>query len=254
MGKKSAKSPDVVGAARTEGEMNRETARDTTYADRPDQYNQYGNVQWGTEQVRDPATGEMVTKWTQNQSLNPTFQGLFDQQTGMMQNRGNLAGGMNDRINSEMGGAPDWDQFGGVIGMDFDPTTLRQSAEDAAYQRSTNRLDPRFAAEGNKLEIDLRNKGLRPGDQAYDSAMSTYGNTKNDAYEQARLGATGEGRAEAGQLWGQSVEGNQIANSLRNQQIQEYLDKRGFSLGEQDRLNQGQTLADLRQTTQGGDS
>ena len=161
---------------------------------------------------------------------------------------------MNDRINSEMGAAPEWDQFGDPIGMDYDPNTLRQAAEDASYQRATNRLDPRFEAEGNKMEIDLRNKGLRPGDQAYDSAMSTYGNTKNDAYEQARLGATGEGRAEAGQLWGQSVEGNQLANTLRNQQIQEYLDKRGFSLGEQNKLNQGQTLADLQQVTSGGDT
>jgi len=234
--------------------MNRETARDTTYADRPDQYNPFGSVTWGQEQVRDPATGEMVTKWTQNQAYSPEFQGMFDQQTGMMQNRAGLAGGMNDRIRSEMGGAPDWDQFGGPIGMEYNPDELRQRAEDASYQRATNRLDPRFAAEGNKMEIDLRNKGLRPGDQAYDSAMATYGNTKNDAYEQARLGATGEGRAEAGQLWGQSVEGNQLANSLRNQEIQEYLDKRGFSLGEQNKLNEGQTLADLQQVTSGGDT
>ena len=57
MGKKSSKSPDVVGAAEREGEYSRETARDTTYADRPDQYNPFGSVTWGTERVLDPATG-----------------------------------------------------------------------------------------------------------------------------------------------------------------------------------------------------
>ena len=38
----------------------------------PDQIDALGNqVTWGQTQVRDPATGEMVTKWTQNETLNP---------------------------------------------------------------------------------------------------------------------------------------------------------------------------------------
>ena len=69
MGKKSSDPADVRGAAETEGQYSRETARDVTYADRPDQYNPYGSVTWGQEMVRDPATGEMVTKWTQNEAL-----------------------------------------------------------------------------------------------------------------------------------------------------------------------------------------
>ena len=249
---RSAKAPDVKGAARIEGEYARETARDTTYADRPDQFNPWGSVTWGQEQSIDPATGEPVTKWTQNESLNPNAQKIFDSQMGMMQGRSDMAGGMMGRVGQEMGGAPDWQQFGDVQGMEYDPSQIRGAAEDAAYQRSTNRLDPRFSGEAEQMEVDLRNKGLRPGDQAYDSTMASFGRTKNDAYEQARLGASQTGMQEAGQLWDQQMGGTQLANQLRQQQIQEYVSKRGYSLSEMERLNEGQTVADLSQASGGG--
>ena len=63
MGKKSTKPADVTGAATIEGEFSRETARDQTYADRPDQYNALGSSTWGQELVTDPATGAKTTKW-----------------------------------------------------------------------------------------------------------------------------------------------------------------------------------------------
>ena len=243
---KSSDAPDVTGAAETEGEYSRETARDVTYADRPDQYNPFGSVQWGTEQSIDPATGEPVTRWTQNQQLNPALQGTLDSNFGLMRGRADMAAGMQDRIRNEMGSAPDWAQFGGVEG--FDPTQQRQRAEDSAYQKSTSRMDPRFAQRAEELEIKLRNMGLRPGDQSYDAQMSSFGNERSDAYEQARLGSVSEGRDE----YGIALQGNERANALRNQQIQEYLAKRGFSLGEANALQEGQTTADLSNMATGG--
>jgi hypothetical protein len=160
---------------------------------------------------------------------------------------------MMDRINSEMGAPADWGQFGDVQGMKYDPSQIRQAAEDAAYKRQTNRLDPRFDKEREALDIRLRNQGLGYGDSAYDSAMGTFNTGKNDAYEQARLSSSEQGMGEAGQLWNQQVQGTDMANVLRDKQIQEYLAKRGFSLGEQNALNQGQTLADLQQTTGGSE-
>jgi len=243
---KGSDAPDVTGAAETEGEYSRETARDVTYADRPDQVNPFGSVQWGTEQVVDPATGEMVTKWTQNQSLNPALQGTVDTSLGMMQGRADLANTLNQRAIGDMSQAPDWQQFGDVVG--FDPAQQRQAAEDAAYQKSTSRLDPRFSQRSSDLEIKLRNQGLRPGDQAYDAQMSSFGNERNDAYEQARLGSVSQGRDE----FGVAMQGNERANALRDQQIQEYLSKRGFSLAEADQVQQGQTVGDLAGLASGG--
>jgi len=252
MGKKSSKAPDVAGAARAEAAANRETQRDITYSDRPDQYNPFSSVNWSNEQVIDPATGEKVNKWTQNQSFTPGVQSVVDQQLAQMTGKGQLGAGMMGRIQSEMGAAPDWAQFGQAQGMEHDPLALRQGAEDAAYQKSVNRLDPQYAKQAESMEIKLRNQGLRPGDQAYDAAIESFQTGKNDAYEQARLGASQTGMQEANQLWGQQVQGNQMSNALRDQQIKEYLDKRQFSLGEQATLNQGQSLPELLSATSGG--
>jgi len=246
MGKKSSSPPDVVGAAETEGEYSRETARDVTYADRPDQYGPLGNVRWGTEQVIDPATGEKTTKWTQNQTLDPRLQGSLDNSLGMMQSRGDLAATFDDRIANEMGTAPEWGQFGDVVG--FDPASQRQAAEDAAYGKATARLGDRFGDSREQMEIRLRNQGLAPGDQAYDATVKNFMQGKNDAYEQAQLGSVAEGRREVAT----SLSTNERANALRDREIQEYLAKRGFSLSEANRLTEGQTPQDLSNIVTGG--
>jgi hypothetical protein len=252
VGKKTSSPPDAKGAAQVEGEYSRETARDTTYADRPDQYNPFGSIQWGTEQVIDPATGEPVTKWTQQQSLSDDSQSIYNPMMNFLQNKAELSSGMMGRVQDEMGAAPDWSQFGDVVGLDYDPTQIRAAAEDAAYQKEANRLDPRFNKEAEALDVRLRNQGLRPGDQSYDAQMSSFTTGKNDAYEQARLGATATGRQEAEMLYGQQMQSSQYSNALRDKQIQEYLDKRGFSLGEANALDPTSQLAELTGMFSGG--
>ena len=239
MGKKSSSSSDVSDAASVEGKYGQDTARDVTYADRPDQTNSFGSVNWTTEQVLDPASGEYVTKWSQNQELDPRLQDSLDSSLGFMGGKAALGQDMLGRIASEMAPAPNWGQFGDVIG--FDPDEQRQAAEDAAYGKSTLRMDDYYTDAAEALDIKLRNQGLVPGDQSYDAQMDTYNYGKNDAYEQARLGSVAEGRDE----FGIALEGNTQANALRNQQIQEYVDKRGFSLEEAEKLMAGQSAADI---------
>jgi len=211
-----------------------------------------------------------TTKWTQRQTLNDDTQRLYDNQLGMMQGRSDLAAGMNSRVAEDMGTRADFDQFGDVIGFNptdvglasYDPSGARMAAEDAAYTKATNRLDPYYEQQMQKTELDLRGKGLRPGDAAYDRAMSGFSTGRNDAYEQARLGASQEGRTEADfsfnqllnrsdALYNQESNTNQIANALRQQQIDEYLGERGFSLAEQERVAEGQTVGDLAQNFSG---
>lgn len=208
MGKKSSDPPDVEAAAEKEGQFSRETARDVTYADRPDQYNPLGSLTWNREQTIDPATGEPVTRWAQTQSFDPRIQQSLDR--GMM----------------SIAADPDFDQFGDVVG--FDPSAQRAAAEEASFMKSKNRLDQRFADERDSLDVRLRSQGLQPGDQLYDSQMRNFMQGKNDAYEQARLQSVASGRDEFGVM----LQGNERANALRDQRIQEYLAKRTHSLGE----------------------
>jgi hypothetical protein len=281
MGKKSASAPDVVGAATTEGEFSRETARDKTYADRPDQFGALGSTTWSQELVTDPATGERTTKWTQNENLNPNLNRAAVQGSREVGRSSDLSQNLMGRVEQEMNAPIEWAQFGqgragpesrGVIGETEMGSDNRQRAEDDAYGRSTQRLDPQFENDRNQLEIRLRNRGLSAGDQQYQAEMDSFNTGRNDAYEMARMGATSEGRTEDSQSFNQMLSGNQNnrqadqqfydqstqstanANALRDQQIQEYINKRGFSLGEQQNLDATGQAGRLAAAYAGGDS
>ena len=277
MGKKSSDPADVVGAAETEGRYARQTARDKTYADRPDQNTLFGQTRWTQQGVIDPSAGGgggggaggyggrggggggrgfdgglgssddgRTTRWTQTQTLNPEFQDIFDNQTRQNQGLAQMSADMGGRIQDEMGSAADWGQFGDVVG--FDPEANRQAAEDASYGRATNRLDPQFEKRRADLDRQLTGRGLRAGDSAYDSAMQNFGTGRNDAYEQARVGSVSEGRQE----FGVNLAANERANALRQQQIQEYIGQRGHSLGEQQALTGAMNTGEMAATYGGG--
>lgn len=163
-----------------------------------------------------------------------------------------------------------------------DPTQLRQSAEDAMYSKAASRLKPQFDQQRKALEIKMRNQGLGPEDEAYKQQMGGLDMQETDAYNQAMYSASDAGRAEAGQLFGQDVTkrgistgekaqqagfynqaGNQqfqqslganaqnfgqatqeanYANMIRQQQMTEEMQKRGFSLNEINALLSGQQV------------
>ena len=64
-----------------------------------------------------------------------------------------------------------------------------QDISDKAYGAFTSRLDPQWQQQQGMQETQLRNQGLVPGGQAYDDAMRVFNQAKNDAYQQANLGA-----------------------------------------------------------------
>jgi hypothetical protein len=293
---KGADAPDTVGAARETGEQAIRLNEAQTRANRPNQSNPWGSTNWETNQVWNPVTGNYETQWTQTESLDPRLQSALDAQLNVQQGRSDLAEGMMARAWDQYQDPMDFGQFGDVIGpeqvagedrfnfnqglenFEYDPLTFRQNAEDAAYQRATSRLDPQWQAQEQSLMTRLRNQGLSPGDQAYDAAVANFNRSRNDAYEQARLGSVAEGRAEdqmlfgqqlgahqqnvgqQGQLFGQALQGqnmrnsqqqqeyaqamqnSQYANALRSQQIQEALYQRGYPLSEVERLLAGQSI------------
>lgn len=229
MGKSSGGSdaPNVIGAAKETGKQARALNREQTAANRPNQYNAWGSTEW--------SQGPQG-KWTQTETLNPELQKQLDMQFQQGTQRSQLGSSMFGGVQGDLSTPMDFSQYGDIEG--FDPTQQRQMAEDNAYQKSANRLDPRFAQEQQSMESSLRARGLQSGDQAYDSAMSNFSMGKNDAYEQARLGATASGRDE----FGVAMQGNQLANALRSQGINEGVDQRYFGLNEMERLMAGQQI------------
>jgi len=230
--------------------------------------------------VKDPATGQWTTKWTQNQALSRDQQRIFDSQTQRNADLASMAQSKSSQVKKDMATPLNWKQFGNVIdgpkattgNEEFSwDSQNRQRAEDAAYGRATQRLDPQYEKELATLERQMAGRGLRAGDSAYDSAMGNFYNGKNDAYEMARMGATGEGRMEDQQSYGQAqgafglnrqaeqqqfsqqAQAADTANALRQQEISEYLSKRGQSLSEANALSGSMNTAEMS-NTYGGSS
>ena len=273
MGGKS--TPDFGDIAASQGEENEKVIRDQTYANRPTQYTPWGYTSWTNESVNDPSTGKDVTKWSQTQGLTPELQDIYNKQVALQGGRTDVAGGLLGRMQNEFGQAQDWrglSPMGTVPTSQFtipepdigDPNAFRQQAQDAMYNQAKSRLDPMYDSKRQNLEIQMRNQGLDPRDEAWQSQMSGLGLQENDAYNQATWSSVGAGRDESDSMFGQmmdrnqnqydqasganaqnynmALQGSQYANQIRQQQITEAMQKRGSSLNEINALLSGQQV------------
>ena len=171
--------------------------------------------------------------------------------------------------------------YSGIPGVDSG-AAIRQRAEEAIYQKGASRLNDQFANQREQLEIKLQNQGLSPTDAAYQAQMQGLNQQETDAYGQLQMDAIMGGQSEANQMFNQSMArrnmytgerdrmgaffnqsgqqafnqamganaqnyqqamaGSQYANQIRQQQITEAMQKRGFSLNEINALLSGQQV------------
>jgi len=252
-------APDYTAAADKQATSSREITDANTWANRPNQVTPWGTQTWNAASTIDPATGKPYNSWTQTTQLSPQSQAALDAQLALTQNRSDLGNSMFGRVGSELSKPVDWNSFskaGGIPGVTDvgDPNTFRQHGEDAAYRRMTSRLDPQWQQKEQATDIKLRNQGLKPGDEAYDTAMHNLSMDRTDAYQTAMDQSSSEGRAESAQAFGQGVsrgdqtfgQGMQASNlqtQQRQQQIAESLQQRGWSLNEINALLSGQQVS-----------
>ena len=103
-GKGSAPAtPDYMGATQLQGQISKENLNTQNYANRPVINTPFGSQSWGTEAVTDPATGQVVTQWTQNNTLAPGLQSALQDQLNIQAGRSNLASGFMSRVANEYG-------------------------------------------------------------------------------------------------------------------------------------------------------
>jgi hypothetical protein len=306
MSKNSGPSaPDYTGVANQQAAQNQQNTTAQTWANRPNQTSPFGSSTWGTTTVKDPTTGQDVTQWTQNTTLDPKLQGALNSQMDLTKGRSDLAGGMLGNVQNSLGQPMDYSGFtqmsqgpqaynfggGGPIQSSLDysgaqnvgnAADTRAKAEQNAYASQTSRLDPRFDAQQRSMETDLANRGISRDSEAYTRAMDDFNRNKNDAYQQAQMGAITAGGTEAQRDYGmdlglrqqqvneagtqgqfantaqqqqyaQGMQGNSqnfnqqlqasnYQNQLRQQQIAEAMQQRGQGLNEMNALLQGQQV------------
>ena len=268
-------TPDFQGLSQADTEQGQEALMQQNYANRPTQYSPFGYTNWTSSEVIDPSTGKPVTEWSQTTGLTPELQSILDKQIAIQGGRSDIAGMLTGRLGNEYGQAINWNNLapmGSVPTSQFtapepdagDPYATRQRAEDAVYNQAMSRLDPQFESQRQGLELRMRNQGLRPEDAAWKSQVEGMGRNQTDARNQALWSASGAGREEAGQMYGQqmgrqaqnfqqalganaqnygqAMQGSQYANALRQQQMAEMMQQRGFGLNEINALMSGQQV------------
>lgn len=98
---KAPPPPDYTGAALAQGQASKENLNMQNFANRPTINTPFGSESWQTSATTDPATGQRVTQWTQNTTLNPALQQALDSQISLQQGRSNLAEGFMGRVADE---------------------------------------------------------------------------------------------------------------------------------------------------------
>ncbi|CAB4141068.1 hypothetical protein UFOVP413_29 [uncultured Caudovirales phage] len=91
-----------------------------------------------------------------------------------------------------------------------------KNVEDAQFQRAMRLLEPKFGEQTRKTDLELANRGLPMGSQAYNDEKNRLDQAQNDARTSASLDAVQAGRLEQQRMF-------QNALTSRGQQIQDQL-------------------------------
>lgn len=164
-------APDYVGAATAQGSANKDSAIATAQLSNPNVTTPYGSQK--VTYSLDPTTGNPVPNITQ--SLAPDQQALLTGQTGLSTQLMGLGNQFLPKVA---------DQLATPIN-----SGSAQAATDKAYQTFKARLDPQWAQNDQVQASTLANQGIAQGSEAYNNAERTYGQQKNDAYQQANVAA-----------------------------------------------------------------
>lgn len=128
----------------------------------------------GWQQVK----GSLVPQFTATQTLSPEQQKLYDLETKLSTNLGELGVSQSQRL-------------GQLLGSPLDLSN--EATESRLMELGRSRLDPTLDRRRASTEQDLYNRGVRPGTEAYSRAMEAVSQGENDAYTQLML----QGRQQA---------------------------------------------------------
>lgn len=144
MGKSAPRAPDYRAAAEETAASNQEALNMQTYANRINQYNPWGSLTYENESVIDPATGQRVTQWTQNQELTPEAQAALDQQMLINKEKSDFAQQLMQRAGASLLREPNWGDFTefGDVPQAFGTDFSRRSNPAPMYRTPTERFVP----------------------------------------------------------------------------------------------------------------
>ncbi len=161
--------------------------------------------QTGTYKYRDPISGKtydlpITTATTSLSGINQQIKGQDDQTKLNLAQTGNQQSAF----------------LKDYLGNVWNPDT--SAIEGRLMELGTQRLDPRFAQEEDRLRTRLENQGVTAGSEAWNREMSAFGQNKNDAFNQLMLQGRGQAMGELAAIRNQPL--NEISALMGGSQVQ----------------------------------
>ena len=231
MGKSSPSYPQPPSPAATASaqyQYNRAAAKDTADINRLNEFTPYGSSVY--EQIGETPSG--IAQYKRTAALSPGQQKIFDQQTDLYGDLGELATDQLGRVSTNLA---DPYSYEGLPDAPLADSDARQQSIDALYGQYKSRLDPRFKESGDALETRLATQGIGIGSDAYMKAMGIQSRDRNDAYQTAFNNAIAGGGTEQNRLFG-------LQGAARTRAIQEYAAQRNAPLNEAAALMSGANI------------
>lgn len=201
------KAPDPKDTAAAQSGMNRDTAQTQQLTNMINQVGPDGSLtyrQTGKNTFVD-STGKTVTipQFTATTALSPQQQAIKDQTDAASLNLGTIANERSEFLKD-------------YLSTPFD---VNSAVEDKINTLGSARLDPRFAADEEKLRTRLANQGIQEGSEAWKAAFDNFAQGKNDAYNQLALTGRSQAYQEASAERAQPL--NEIIGLLSGSQVQQ---------------------------------
>lgn len=200
-------------AAQDQTKSNVDTAVANATLGNTNQVTPYGSLTY-TENGGRNINGNWVPSYTATQTLSPTQQAIFDRSQKFQTGALDLANNQTGKISAALDKPYD---FSGLPALPTDQTALR----DKAYDSIMGRFNTDFTKSQAATDTNLRNQGLQPGTDAYNTQMDILNRTRTDAQQQAFINS--------GTVAQQDL---QQAQTLRNQGINEMTQQRAQPVNE----------------------
>jgi len=238
---------DATKAAKLTAQGNLAATQATTAANRVNQYNPYGNIQYqitGTDAAGNPIWSSATNLSSEQQQL----LNLQNQQSIGLGNLGNTVLGQVENAYSQpfdvskyqqqmVGGGPEMQTSLGDQGM---------QAWDKASGLVMQRLQPQLDRQNKQLDAQLANQGIMAGSEAYNNAKTQLTQQQNDLMNQAQL----TGLNAQNQFFGQGLQAGQFGNTAQQQQYSNQLAQQAANNAAlQTNLGQGLTEYNLPMNT-----
>ncbi len=101
------------------------------------------------------------------------------------------------------------------LGNVWNPDT--SAIEGRLMELGSQRMNPRFEQEEDRLRTRLTNQGITPGSEAWNREMSSFGQNKNDAFNSLMLQGRGQAMGELQAIRNQPI--NEISALLSGSQV-----------------------------------